>query len=378
MSWWIRSGKNISRRLIELHAGLCSRFDFGERVLSFQGRVVTGVGQGAAFTQLDWARTNFVKIAGIDPYPGTLNLHIEETNHRSTWNAVKASPGYRIVATDGVSCDARCYPAQINRHLPGAVVIPEVPEYPEFQVELIAALSVRDHLSLVDGDSVELSIVEPLSVRAVLFDADGTLVDSVDAFRIVAEQAAAGQYAVTREAVHEALNTPGVIFWELVVPEDVEDRGTVIAALRRTAFGLWESVLNEHVTLIPGLAKMLASLRRAGMSLGIVTGSDGKSLEPLREAGLLEHFDVVITAADTEHRKPHPDGLIKAAKALGVSPEQTAYIGDTVIDVLASQAAGMASIAVLTGAGDSARLSAAGPDRIAASVSRLPEMLELP
>jgi len=167
-----------------------------------------------------------------------------------------------------------------------------------------------------------------------------------------------------------------VIFWELVVPEDVEDRSTVIAALRRTAFGLWESVLNEHVTLIPGLAKVLADLRRTGMSLGIVTGSDGQSLEPLREADLLKHFDVVITAADAEQRKPHPEGLIKAAEALGVNPEQTAYIGDTVIDVQASRAAGMASVAVLTGAGDSARLSAAGPDRIAVSVSRLPELLK--
>lgn len=349
----------------------------GQPVLTFQGRVVTGVGQGASFTQLDWARTNFVEVAGVDPYPGTLNLHVEETDHQLTWDAVKASPGYRIVATDGVSCDARCYPAQINGQLPGAVVIPEVPEYPGFQVELVAALPLREHLSLADGDSMELSIVGPVPVRAVLFDADGTLVDSIDAFRIVAEQAAAGRYAVTREAVHEALNTPGAVFWELVVPEGVKDRNTVITELRRTAFGLWESVLNEHVTLIPGLAAVLENLRGAGMSLGIVTGSDGKSLEPLREAGLLEHFDVVITAADAEHRKPHPDGLIKAAQGLGVSPEQTVYVGDTVIDVHASRAAGMASIAVLTGAGDSARLSAAGPDRIAASVSRLPEMLEL-
>ena len=249
-------------------------------MLTFQGRVVTGVGAGASFTQLEWARTKFVDIAGIDPYPGTLNLHIEETIHQLTWDAVKASAGHRIVATDGVSCDARCYPAQIDGHLPGAVVIPEVHEYPGFQVELIAALPLREHLSLADGDSVELSIFGPLPVCAVLFDADGTLVDSVDAFRIVAEQAAAGQYAVTREAVNEALNTPGAVFWELIVAENVENRSNVIAALRRTAFELWDSVLNKHVTLIPGLATVLESLRGAGTPLGIVTGGAKSLLSP--------------------------------------------------------------------------------------------------
>ena len=224
---------------------------------------------------------------------------------------------------------------------------------------------------------MELSILEPLTVCAVLFDADGTLVDSINAFRIVAEQAAAGQYTVTREAVDEALNRSGAVFWELVVPEDVENRSNVIATLRHTAFGLWESVLNDHVTIIPGLATVLETLRGAGIPLGIVTGSDGRSLEPLSEAGLLEYFDAVITAADAKHRKPHPEGLLQAAKLLGVNPKQTAYVGDTVIDVQASRAAGMASIAVLTGAGNSARLSAAGPDRIAASVNRLPKLLEL-
>ncbi len=353
------------------------QFELGLLVLTLHGRVVTGLGQGAHFTQLEWARTKFVDIAGVNPYPGTLNLHIDGTNQRLTWDAIKASPGYRIAATDGLSCDARCYPVQINGHLPGAVVIPQLPEYPKFQVELVAALPLREHLSLEDGDSLEFSIFEPLSVRAVLFDVDGTLVDSVEAFRIVAEQAAAGKYRVTREAVNEALNTPGSAFWELIVPEEEENRSNVIAGLRHTAFELWDSVLNAHVTMIPGLAAVFECLTRAEISLGIVTSSDGRSLGPLREAGLLEYFDVILAAADVEHLKPHPEGLLQAAKTLGVSPEEAAYVGDTVIDVQASRAAGMASIVVLTGAGDSARLSAAGPDRIAASMSQLPKLLEL-
>lgn len=352
-------------------------FELALLVLTVQGRVVTGLGQGVHFTQLEWARTKFVDIAGVNPYPGTLNLHIDGTNQRLTWDAVKALPGYRIAATDGLSCDARCYPVRISGQLPGAVVIPEVSEYPRFQVELIAALSLREHLSLEDGDSLEFSMLEPLSVRAVLFDADGTLVDSVEAFRIVAEQAAAGKYFVTREAVNEALNTPGGAFWELIVPEKEENRSNVIAKLRDRAFALWDSVLNAHVTVIPGLAAVLENLAQSGIALGIVTSSDGASLGPLRQAGLLKYFDVILTSADVDHLKPDPDGLLQAAKTLRVSSEQAAYVGDTVIDVQASRAAGMASIAVLTGAGDSARLSAAGPDRIAGSVSRLPELLKL-
>jgi HAD superfamily hydrolase (TIGR01509 family) len=136
-------------------------------------------------------------------------------------------------------------------------------------------------------------------------------------------------------------------------------------------------VLRRHGRLHPGLPQALQALRARGVRLGLVTGSRASVLEPLRDAGLLEYFEAVITGRDVQRRKPDPEGLLKCAAALGIPPGEAVYVGDTPLDVQASHAAGMAAVAVLSGAGDSAQLSAAGPDWIIASHARLAEVLDL-
>jgi phosphoglycolate phosphatase-like HAD superfamily hydrolase len=109
--------------------------------------------------------------------------------------------------------------------------------------------------------------------------------------------------------------------------------------------------------------------------LGIVTGSQGGSFQPLRDAGLLDFFEVILTGADVARSKPDPEGLLKCAAGLGVKPDQAVYTGDTPLDIQASRAAGMGSVAVLSGAGDAALLSTAGPDWLISSHARLPEII---
>lgn len=124
------------------------------------------------------------------------------------WDALKTEPGHSVVPPGPGSCRARCYPVRLNGRLPGAIILPEVPGYPQGQVEVIAALSARETLSLRDGDRVTLEVIEPLPVRAVIIDVDGTLVDSVEAYRVVADQAASPLgIAVTRDDVCRVLNT---------------------------------------------------------------------------------------------------------------------------------------------------------------------------
>jgi HAD superfamily hydrolase (TIGR01509 family) len=120
----------------------------------------------------------------------------------------------------------------------------------------------------------------------------------------------------------------------------------------------------------------LELLQGAGVRLGIVTGSRSSSLESLDESGLTA-FDAIITCRDVARRKPDPEGLLKCAAQLGIKPSEAVYVGDTPLDIQAAHAAGMAAVAVLTGAGDSASLSAAGADCIISSVGQLAEVLEL-
>jgi HAD superfamily hydrolase (TIGR01662 family) len=286
--------------------------------VQISGRLVTGQGEGASFTRLPWAREQFLARLGIDPHPGTFNLVLDEADARSSWEALQARRGEPIQPPEPGFCTARCYPVRLEGWLPGAIVLPELPGYPAGQVEVISALPLRETLSRSDGDRVSLEASDPLRVRGVLFDVDGTLVDSLEASRVVAAR--------------------------------------VVAGLRET----------------------LETLRGQAARLGIATGSDEVSCEPLHREGLMGYFAAAFTSRDVEPRKPDPEVLLECAAALGVEPKEAVYVGDTPLDIGAAKTAGMAAVAVLTGAGDSALLSRSGPDRIIASVALLPDLLEVP
>jgi 2-phosphoglycolate phosphatase len=341
-----------------------------------QGIIVSGRGEGAGFIQLDWVRRQFIEQLGIDPHPGTLNLILDAPADLERWAELKATLGRAVIPPDPQWCNARCYPVRIAGRLPGAIVFPEVPGYPEAQVEVVAALPVREFLSLRDGHRLSLEVSRPLPVRAVIFDVDGTLVDSLEAYRVVAELAAAPLgLPITPEVVRHALNT-GQNFWEMLLPADQPDRAEMIKRLREEAVRQWPQVLRDHGRVFPGLRQTLESLQARGMRLGIVTGSREGVFQPLREDGLMDFFAAVITGKDVQRRKPDPEGLLKCAGALGVQPGEAVYVGDTPLDAQASRAGGLASVAVLSGAGNSAELSAADPDWIIHSHARLPEIVE--
>lgn len=340
------------------------------------GQVRTGLGQGASFTQLDWARQQFLIRLGIEPYPGTLNLQLHQPADRERWTSLKSKAHCLILPPDPAWCQASGFPVRIAGRVPGAIILPAVPGYPETQLELIAALPLRQELALTDGDPLTLEISQPLPARAVIFDVDGTLVDTVSAFQAVAELAAAPHgLPISPDIVRFALNNNHPTFWDLVVPADRADRIELMDALRTEAMQRWPEVLAAHGRVMPNLQATLTALRKQGLRLGIVTASHRGSFQPLHETGLLDFFDVIITGADVNRRKPDPEGLLKCAAALGIAPGEAVYVGDTPTDIQASRAAGMPVIAVLSGAGDSALLSAAGPDWLIYSHGGLPEIV---
>lgn len=344
--------------------------------LTLSGQVTSGQGQGASFTQLNWVAEQFIAELGIEPYPGTLNLNLSHSTDLALWADLRTKTDRLIFPPDPAWCRARGYPVRIAGRVPGAIILPEVPSYPESQLEVIAALPLRQELALADGDDLTLEINQPLPVHAVIFDVDGTLVDTLDAFQAIAELAAA-PYAlpVSQDMVRHALNYNQPTFWELVVPADRPDRLELMETLKKEAMRRWPEMLRVHGRVIPGLHDTLVALRDRGFRLGIVTASHSGSFQPLRDAGLLDFFEVIVTGADVSRRKPDPEGLLKCATALGVEPDQAVYVGDTITDVQASRAAGMSTVAVLSGAGDSALLSTAGPDWLIHSQARLPDIL---
>ncbi len=340
------------------------------------GQLIRGLGKAADFTQVDWVRGQLIDLAGIDPHPGTVNLVLADETHRAVWRQWRLLPGETIEPGDPAFCQARCYPARIAQRIPAAIILPDVPGYPEDKLELVAALPVREHLSIAEGACVTVELCRPLPVRAVLFDIDGTLVDSMEAYYEVAKEAAEPfGLQVTLEQVRHSLAS-GSNFWSSVIPAERADAEAIRQAVRAHAAREWPRVLREHGRVLEGLAQTLDALKDAGLLLGIVSGARPEVLELLREDGILDRFDDVILGADVSRRKPDPEGIAKCLSQLDGAPEAAVYLGDTEIDIQASRAAGVHAVGVLTGARSSARLSACEPDRLISSHARLPAIVE--
>ncbi len=126
--------------------------------ITLSGVVASGLGEGAFFTRTEWARRRFADLFAIDPYPGTLNVIVEEETARSAWRQVKAAKGQILEPPDAGWCDAKCYKVTVSGAVRGAVVLPEVAGYPADQIEIVAAIGIRERLGLADGDRVTLEI----------------------------------------------------------------------------------------------------------------------------------------------------------------------------------------------------------------------------
>ena len=97
---------------------------------------------------------------GIDPFPGTLNLVVEDVDSIDAWHRLESTPGVRIENPNDApnDCDGRCYPVTIEGRIDAAIALPEVAGYSPVQIELIAAVCLRDALEVADGDSLWLEI----------------------------------------------------------------------------------------------------------------------------------------------------------------------------------------------------------------------------
>lgn len=132
--------------------GRCSGME-----IKLQGTVSSGFGEGKYFTQLDWVVEQFLNKLGFVPYPGTLNVDIPEND----WDSLVSfgqTGGVFIEPRNKTFCSAICYEALINDQLIGAVVMPGETKHPTGRIEIVAPVSIKDTLSIVDGDEVTLTL----------------------------------------------------------------------------------------------------------------------------------------------------------------------------------------------------------------------------
>jgi pyrophosphatase PpaX len=186
-----------------------------------------------------------------------------------------------------------------------------------------------------------------LEVRypAVLFDLDGTLIDS--GAIILASFRHATQTVLRREI-------PDAELAALVGGSNIHDQmrsidaGQVDELVR--VYREHNEPLHDELEAFEGIEHVLAELKREGRRLGIVTAKRRKTVELAFAVLPLErYFDVVVTSDMTERHKPDPEPVLTALERLGVEPAEAAFVGDSPFDVASGKAAGVFTVAVAWG-----------------------------
>jgi phosphoglycolate phosphatase len=184
----------------------------------------------------------------------------------------------------------------------------------------------------------------------VLFDLDGTLIDSAPDLAAAANRLRADHgmaplpLADLRPMVGSgARGMVGIAFG--VAPGEPR-----FEALRDTFLAHYEAGLLESTQSFDGVDAMLSALEAAGIPWGIVTNKATRFTTPIVAGlGLAQRAAVVVCGDTTPHAKPHPEPLWHGARAMGLAPEDVVYVGDDLRDAQAARAAGMAMVVATWG-----------------------------
>ncbi|WP_341686735.1 phosphoglycolate phosphatase [Limnohabitans sp.] len=188
------------------------------------------------------------------------------------------------------------------------------------------------------------------AVQAVLFDLDGTLIDSAPDLGAAADKMRTDRglpglplddYRPMAGA--GARGMLGVAFG--MTPEHPE-----FLTYREEFFVNYENAMTERTVIFDGVHAMVQALQAMGMPWGVVTNKSQRFTLPLT-AGmpLFASASVVISGDTTAHSKPHPEPLFEAARRLGFEPHRCVYVGDDERDIVAGRAAGMGTVAATYG-----------------------------
>ena len=204
--------------------------------------------------------------------------------------------------------------------------------------------------------------------RVVLFDLDGTVVDSggiILASMRHATRAVLGR-EVADEELMQAVGGPGLeAQMRALDPERVDELVSVYRAHNEP--------LHEELVCCPGMGEALERLKAEGCRLGVVTAKRRSTAELAFAHVPLGHlFETIVGGDETERHKPDPEPLLLALERMGASPDETAYVGDSPFDIRAAKAAGLGSVAVTWGRiHDRARLEREQPDAIVDTAEEL-------
>ena len=217
-------------------------------------------------------------------------------------------------------------------------------------------------------------------IKAVLFDLDGTLIDSAPDLGAAADKmrtdrglSSLPQADYRPMAGAGARGMIGVAF-------GIESGHADFEALKQEFFANYEACMTERTFAFEGIPEVITRIAQAGLKWGVVTNKSERFALPLTLAmPIFQSAETIIGGDTTPHAKPHPAPLLEAARQLGISPEFCVYVGDDERDIVAGRAAGMFTVAAAYGyLGATSDTSHWNADAIITTPAQLLQLLQMP
>jgi 2-phosphoglycolate phosphatase len=188
------------------------------------------------------------------------------------------------------------------------------------------------------------------AIRTVLFDLDGTLLDTApdlaDALNtVLVEQ---GRAPLPFENIRPVVSHGGIALIELGFRLERSD--PAFEALRQRLLVVYRANLSGRTRPFPGMPELLDAIEARGLNWGVVTNKPGWLTDPLlQELGLYQRAACVVSGDTLDERKPHPAPMLYACEQAGSTPAQCVYVGDAQRDIDAGNNAGMHTLVALFG-----------------------------
>lgn len=217
-------------------------------------------------------------------------------------------------------------------------------------------------------------------IAAVLFDLDGTLIDSAPDLGAAAElmRTSRGMPPLGLEAYRHMAGAGARGM--LAVAFDMNPQDARFESYREEFFSNYEACMTQRTYAFEGVSELIQRIHETGLRWGVVTNKSARFTEPLTQAmPLFDTAGAIVSGDTTPHAKPHPAPLLEAARRMGIEPQHCVYVGDDERDIVAGKAAGMVTVAADYGyLGEKADTAAWGADVQIKSPLELLQFLERP